>query len=218
MPYCFSKHLCCRPSCLVPRPCCRSSSFLIDVQSSYQSGFTMLQVGIRSAFLRCHQEDENVRGSVRYAVLTCPRPRVPHLLCPQHAKKLNTSFAERFAIFCREQERVQKSTSAEPGEDNDLIQYVEFQRALKNTKRAHREALQAISMVWTHLCAYDVKFGTISNVIKQMDEAIREADRTYRTVMQRHSSNVQVRCCPSDMGERGAARCLRCTSCHVCSS
>lgn len=54
-------------------------------------------------------------------------------LPPQNAKKAaNPSFLERFAIFIREQEHMQKSTAMTAGDSGnvDLVSYVEFQRNL----------------------------------------------------------------------------------------
>ena len=65
------------------------STFLMDVQSSYQSGYAQLQV----------------------------------------ARKLDTSFLMRFAIFSREQQHTQRGTGNSRGSKAaDLVSYVEFQR------------------------------------------------------------------------------------------
>ena len=63
------------------------SSFLIDVEQSYQSGYKLLQT----------------------------------------AKKASPSLSERFAIFSREQQHTQKSGS-KASMATDLVSYVEFQR------------------------------------------------------------------------------------------
>ncbi len=171
---------------LTPRvPCVlsllRSSSFLIDVQTSYQSGFTTLQVCFAHPAWRTKLPARVLCSAIMSSLCLHSSP-VRALLVPwatsQKAKKLNTSIAERFAIFCREQERVQKTKGAEPGEESDLIQYVEYQRALRQTKRAHREALMAISAVWTHLCAIEVsRRGTppMARVLRDVDASTRHA-------------------------------------------
>ncbi len=41
-------------------------------------------------------------------------------------------------------------------------------------------------------CPAQVPFASISRVIRHMDQVICEADRMYRTVMQRHSANAQM--------------------------
>ncbi len=46
--------------------------------------------------------------------------------------------------------------------------------------------------LWRRRDDAQVKFTVLSKAIKRMDEVIREADRTYRNEMQRHSGNAHM--------------------------
>ncbi|KAJ9530064.1 hypothetical protein QJQ45_023344, partial [Haematococcus lacustris] len=128
------------------------ASFLIDVQQSYQSGYSVLQ----------------------------------------QAKKADPSFLERFAIFSREQQHTQKSAGAVPGQATDLVSYVELSRNLRLALKVHKEALMAIRMFWACLVQHKVNFDSMSTAVERMDSSIRQADKVYRSVLQRHTSNMKL--------------------------
>jgi hypothetical protein len=104
------------------------SSFLIDVQGSYQSGYTVLQV---CGFLPLIYSSRLLQGHCGQSPTSAFVPL--HLL--QQAKKQDPSFLMRYAIFTREQQHTQKSASANAGGRAkaaiDLVSYVEFQRNYK---------------------------------------------------------------------------------------
>jgi hypothetical protein len=97
------------------------SSFMIDVQGSYQSGYAELQV---CAWWRCMRVSWGHRKPCHGWGDTSQN-------CVQNAKKMpNPSFMERFCIFARDQEHPQKASAATSGDNAniDLVSYVEFQR------------------------------------------------------------------------------------------
>ncbi len=179
-------HGCCRCCCCVqsgytqlpndPFMIILYSSFLMDVQSSYQSGYMQLQV----------------------------------------AKKLDSSFLMRFAVFSREQQHTQRSAAKGMGnQDADLVSYVEYQRnyrcvaacmpqympcmpfdwecylcmilspfsccaAHSMLLKVHRETLANIQNFWQCLIHRTIRFRTLAHAVKSMDASIRQADRVYK--------------------------------------
>ncbi|KAG2445088.1 hypothetical protein HYH02_008955 [Chlamydomonas schloesseri] len=131
------------------------SSFLIDVQGSYQSGYTQLQA----------------------------------------AKKQSPGILERFAIFSREQEHAQKASGANGGGAGaavDLVSYVEFQRSHRLVTRAHKEALMAMRAFWGLLMHTNVNFVKLTKAMNRIEVTVRAAERAYRTVLTRHSTNARL--------------------------
>ncbi|KAG2430819.1 hypothetical protein HXX76_009795 [Chlamydomonas incerta] len=130
------------------------SSFLIDVQGSYQSGYTQLQA----------------------------------------AKKQSPGILERFAIFSREQEHAQKASGANGGAGAavDLVSYVEFQRSHRQVTRAHKEALMAMRAFWGLLMHSNVNFIKLTKAMNRIEVTVRAAERAYRTVLTRHSTNARL--------------------------
>ncbi|KAG2430818.1 hypothetical protein HXX76_009794 [Chlamydomonas incerta] len=130
------------------------SSYLIDVQGSYQSGLTQLQV----------------------------------------AKKQSPGILERFAIFSREQEHTQKASGANGGAGAavDLVSYVEFQRSHRLVTRAHKEALMAMRAFWGLLMHSNVNFIKLTKAMNRIEVTVRVAERAYRGVLTRHSTNARL--------------------------
>ena len=98
----------------------------------------------------------------------------------------------RFAIFSREQQHTQKSSSGADSTQSDLVSYVEFQRNFSMAMKSHTEALLAIRAFWALLTHSNVRFRAVADAVKHMDGCIRVAERVYRTVVQRHASNVKM--------------------------
>ena len=101
----------------------------------------------------------------------------------------------RFAIFSREQQHTQKSSGGADqgaGGSSDLVSYVEFQRNFNMAIKSHTEALLAIRAFWSLLTHSNVRFNAVAAAVKRMDESIRAAERVYRTVVQRHTTNVKM--------------------------
>ncbi|KAG2501688.1 hypothetical protein HYH03_000190 [Edaphochlamys debaryana] len=135
-----------------PRMIILYSSFLIDVQGSYQSGYTQLQT----------------------------------------AKKQSPGPLERFAIFSREQEHTQKVSGANGQGAVDLVSYVEFQRNHRLVVKAHREALMAMRSFWGLLLHTNVNFNQLSRALHRIEISVKAAERAYRMVLSRHSSNARL--------------------------
>ncbi len=111
----------------------------------------------------------------------------------QAAKKLDPNFLERFAIFSREQEQTQKESGAKNGGNSvDLVSYVEFQRNLRLVLKAHREALASMKTVWQLLLKEKVYFTAMVDAIKRVDVAVRNAERVYRQVLNRHPNSSKL--------------------------
>ncbi|KXZ42487.1 hypothetical protein GPECTOR_142g708 [Gonium pectorale] len=68
------------------------------------------------------------------------------------AKQAGPGWMQRFAIFAREQEQLQRLSSARGGESGvDLVSYVEYQKNWRLVIRAHKDALIATRSFWQAL-------------------------------------------------------------------
>jgi hypothetical protein len=105
------------------------STFLMDVQSSYQSGYTQLQV-ISTARLLPRRHCCGFHGSCSY-VLVISWHGLAH---SQLARKMETNFLTLFAVFSREQQHAQRSTAGAGvvgSQAADAVSYVEFERNVR---------------------------------------------------------------------------------------
>ncbi|KAJ9529821.1 hypothetical protein QJQ45_022220 [Haematococcus lacustris] len=170
------------------------SSFLIDVQGSYQTGYAELMVGQETA------------------VSLLPNSLV--------AKKgSNPSLLERFCIFIRDQEHTQKSSAATSGDNGSVdlvggsglsrgqdqcrgqvkvtarVSYVEFQRGCRLAIHMHEDALLARRTFWETLLHANVTFDKLTRAVARIEVTVRAAERMYKQasgVLSRHSSSVKV--------------------------
>ncbi|KAG2440500.1 hypothetical protein HYH02_010378 [Chlamydomonas schloesseri] len=109
------------------------------------------------------------------------------------AKKLNPNLMERFAIFAREQEYMQRSSGAKSGESSvDLVSYVEYQRSHKAVMRAHRAALVAIRHFWQLLLHNTVAFTSLAKALHRIEKSVSVAEGIYRAALLRYPSSPKL--------------------------
>ncbi|KAG2446182.1 hypothetical protein HXX76_000775 [Chlamydomonas incerta] len=109
------------------------------------------------------------------------------------AKKLNPNLMERFAIFAREQEHMQRSAGAKSGESSvDLVSYVEYQRSHKAVMRAHRAALVAIRHFWQLLLHNTVAFTSLAKALHRIEKSVSVAEGIYRAALLRYPSSPKL--------------------------
>jgi hypothetical protein len=114
----------------------------------------------------------------------------------QAAKKLpKATVFERYLIFVREQDHIQKAFAACSGGDDstaDLASYIELQRNFNLVVQMHTDALIARRTLWETLLHSNVTFCRIESAMQQVDKTARAAQQMYRRVLSRHSSNAKI--------------------------
>jgi hypothetical protein len=58
--------------------------------------------------------------------------------------------------------------------------------------KAHRETLNIMQRFWQTLLHKKIKFRSLAGGVQALDASIRQTERVYRRVLQRHSSSVQI--------------------------
>ncbi|GIL43455.1 hypothetical protein Vafri_932 [Volvox africanus] len=111
----------------------------------------------------------------------------------QAAKKCTPNLMERFAIFAREQEHMQRATGAKSGESSvDLVSYVEYQRNHRMVMRAHRSALVAIRNFWQLLLHNTVAFTSLAKALHRIEKSVNVAEGFYRAALARYPSSPKL--------------------------
>ncbi|GFR41359.1 hypothetical protein Agub_g2042 [Astrephomene gubernaculifera] len=111
----------------------------------------------------------------------------------QAAKKCTPNLMERFAIFAREQEHMQRATGAKSGESSvDLVSYVEYQRNHRMVMRAHRAALVAIRNFWQLLLHNSVSFTSLAKALHRIEKCVNVAEGFYRTALARYPASPKL--------------------------
>ncbi|KAJ9517580.1 hypothetical protein QJQ45_025109, partial [Haematococcus lacustris] len=157
------------------------ASFLIEVQSSFQTGYSQLQP------LTMHHAPATIM----------PAPQLPCCLGPaapdratgpdgpeQAAKKNKPGLLDRFAIFIREQQHTQKA--------GDLVSYVEQMRNYRMVLKVHKDALLAMKAFWQALLHTTVNLKTLTDAIKRMDSSVHTAEQVYRSMLMKSNNSVKL--------------------------
>jgi hypothetical protein len=114
----------------------------------------------------------------------------------QNAKKLpKATLMERYLIFVREQEQIQKAFSASCSDgstSNDLSSYIEYQRNFNLVVQLHTEALVARRFLWQSLMHSSVTFSKIEFALREVDRTSIAAQKMYVKVLSQHSTNAKI--------------------------
>ncbi|KAG2449445.1 hypothetical protein HYH02_005592 [Chlamydomonas schloesseri] len=109
------------------------------------------------------------------------------------AKKLEPDWVERFAIFVREQQHMQRAHTSTTGESAvDLVSYVEFQRNYRLLVRATQRALASQQAFWKLLLRHKVHLTSLTAAFRSIENAQDLAIRTYRSVLERYPNSVKL--------------------------
>ncbi|KAG2497033.1 hypothetical protein HYH03_005036 [Edaphochlamys debaryana] len=109
------------------------------------------------------------------------------------AKKLNPGYVDRFAIFVREQQRLQQAHTSTTGDAAvDLMSYVEFQRNYRLLARATQRALTAQQAFWRLLLRSQIRFSQLTASFANIEAAQERAIKTYRMVLDRYPNSVKL--------------------------
>ncbi|KAG2497028.1 hypothetical protein HYH03_005031 [Edaphochlamys debaryana] len=109
------------------------------------------------------------------------------------AKKLNPGYVDRFAIFVREQQRLQQAHTSTTGDAAvDLVSYVEFQRNYRLLARATQRALTAQQAFWRLLLRSQIRFAQLTAGFANIEAAQERAIKTYRMVLDRYPNSVKL--------------------------
>lgn len=58
--------------------------------------------------------------------------------------------------------------------------------------KVHKEALMALRAFWMVLLSHDVTLIELVGAVRKIDSSIRAADKTYKTVMQKHAHSIII--------------------------
>ncbi|KAG2449443.1 hypothetical protein HYH02_005590 [Chlamydomonas schloesseri] len=109
------------------------------------------------------------------------------------AKKQSPGYVEKFAIFVREQQHMQRAHTSTTGESAvDLVSYVEFQRNYRLLARATQRALTTQQAFWRLLLHSQVHFRHLTRAFNNIEEAQDNATKTYRMVLDRYPNSVKL--------------------------
>ncbi|GFR50724.1 hypothetical protein Agub_g12981 [Astrephomene gubernaculifera] len=109
------------------------------------------------------------------------------------AKKLNPGYVQKFAIFVREQQHMQRAHTQTTGESAvDLVSYVEFQRNYRLLARATQRALTTQQAFWRLLLHGQIHFSQLTSAFNNIEAAQKTATQTYRMVLDRYPNSVKL--------------------------
>ncbi|KAG2449446.1 hypothetical protein HYH02_005593 [Chlamydomonas schloesseri] len=109
------------------------------------------------------------------------------------ARKLTPNFLERYALFMRQQQHMQRAHTSTTGESAvDLVTYVEFQRNYRLLLRATTRALLAQQSFWKLLQHSTLQFNALTSAFRNIEAAQEAALKTYRSVLERYPNSVKL--------------------------
>ncbi|EFJ49262.1 phosphate acetyltransferase [Volvox carteri f. nagariensis] len=109
------------------------------------------------------------------------------------AKQAGPDWMQRFAIFAREQEQLQRLSSARGGESGvDLVSYVEYQKNHRLVIRAHKDALIATRTFWQVLLHNHVRFTALAAALNEIERTVLKAESAYKMVLSRYPTNAKL--------------------------
>ncbi|GIL45019.1 hypothetical protein Vafri_2438, partial [Volvox africanus] len=109
------------------------------------------------------------------------------------AKQAGPDWMQRFAIFAREQEQLQRMSSARGGESGvDLVSYVEYQKNHRLVIRAHKDALIATRTFWQVLLHNHVRFTALAAALNEIERTVLKAEAAYKMVLSRYPTNSKL--------------------------
>ncbi|KAG2494212.1 hypothetical protein HYH03_007568 [Edaphochlamys debaryana] len=110
------------------------------------------------------------------------------------AKQAAPDWMQRFAIFAREQEQLQRMSSARGGGESgvDLVSYVEYQKNHRLVIRAHKDALIATRTFWQALLHNQVKFTHLASALNEIERTVLKAEAAYKQVLTRYPTNPKL--------------------------
>ncbi|GFR50532.1 hypothetical protein Agub_g12802 [Astrephomene gubernaculifera] len=110
------------------------------------------------------------------------------------AKQAAPGWMQRFAIFAREQEQLQRLSSARVGGEGgvDLVSYVEYQKNHRLVIRAHKDALIATRTFWQVLLHHHVRFTALASALNEIERTVLKAEAAYKMVLSRYPTNAKL--------------------------
>ncbi|KAG2433266.1 hypothetical protein HXX76_008334 [Chlamydomonas incerta] len=109
------------------------------------------------------------------------------------ARKQMPNFLERYALFMRQQQHMQRAHTSTTGESAvDLVSYVEFQRNYRLLLRATTRALLAQQLFWKLLQHSTLQFNALTASFRHIEAAQEAALKTYRSVLERYPNSVKL--------------------------
>lgn len=84
---------------------------------------------------------------------------------------MTPSLTEQYQIFKLEQGEIERMATENNDNTMDMASYAEFQRQFKGLREAHKAVLFAIRAFWQVLTRHDVKYVTLVNHFKKVEQA-----------------------------------------------